>query len=676
MKNFIRLFCLIICYLPAGNYAQNAPQSIAGTVVSLGSEAVVPIYSINFNNIGSCNLKLAYDPSIVTVTSVTIGPGMVGMINTNLSVPGVVVLGWYTSGGVNLPDSSVIFNLHTTKVNNGLSCFQWIDDGYSCNYSDGSFTILNDSPTSDYYFNGSLVFQSPDAPHTSVPFVAALAGSTLNIPVAVSNFEMIGSFSLNLQYNPSVLTYLSFNNNADFPGLIADGSQPGIIQATGMATAGDTAVTLGENAVLFTLNFSYQGGITELNWIDDGLSCHYSGSVPVYPLLNDTPQELFYQNGFVSENELPAGAGPVSGPASVCTGASSVNYSVPVIEYATGYVWSVPDGAVISAGQNTHSILADFGSNPVSGEISVYGTNQFGNGNAASLTVTSTLPPQAAGLVSGLQEVCREQDPVLYSVQPIAGAVNYNWSLPYGATIVTGMNTNAIEVGFGPASISGVVVVAGSNICGAGQHSEPLPVTVFSPPQIISQPFSPPAVYAGQGEAIFTFTASGDGLTYQWQEYDGSWSDLTENSLYTGVFTDSLRIVNPPVSLNGKHYRCIVQGTCVPEVITDGEALLTVLLPVGVNKNLSEFFFRVFPNPFNDFFDLKSCFSMNAEISIEIVDMSGRMIMSETINSGIIDQQSIRVYTTGLLPGIYLLKAKIKTENNLMIQTGKLVCCH
>ncbi len=536
--------------------------------------------------------------------------------------------------------------------------------------------ILNDSPTGDYYLNGSLVFQSPDAPHTSVPFVAALAGTTLSIPVAVSNFQMIGSLSLNLQYNPSVLTYLSFNNNADFPGLMVDGSQPGIIQASGMVPAGDTAVTLDENAVLFTLNFNYQGGFTELNWIDDGLSCHYSGSVPVYPILNDTPQELFYLNGFVSENTLPAGAGPVSGPVSVCAGASSVNYSVPVIEYATGYVWSVPDGAIISAGQNTHSIMVDFGSNPVTGDISVYGTNQFGNGNAASLTVTSTLPAQAAGLVSGQQEVCREQGPVPYSVEPIAGAVNYNWTLPYGATIVSGMNTNTIEVSYGPASISGVVVVSGSNICGAGQHSEPLPVTVFSPPQIISQPFSPPAVYAGQGEAIFTLTTSGDGLTFQWQEYNGTWSDLTENSLYTGVFTDSLRIVNPPILLNGKHYRCVVQGTCVPEVITDGEALLTVLLPVGVNENLSDFYFRVFPNPFNDFFDLKACFSRKAEISIEIADMSGRMIRSETLDSGIIDQQFIRVHTTDLLPGIYLLKTTIKTESNLMIQTSKLVCCH
>lgn len=676
MKTLLSIVCFLICCHPADICAQNAPISIAGTVVSLGTEAIVPVYAMNFNDISSCNLKLIYDPSIATVTSVTIGPDLGGMISTNLSTPGVVVLGWFTSGGINLPDSSVIFNLHTTKVGNGSSYLQWIDDGYSCLYSDGSFIILNDSPTEDYYYDGNLVFQSPDAPLTNIQSVSALAGATLNIPVTVSNFEMVGALSLNLQYDPSVLTYISFNNNADFPGLIVDGSEPGIIQASGMVPNGDTSVTLQDNAVLFTLNFSYQGGFTELNWVDNGLSCHYSGSQPVYPLLNDSPQELFYLNGSVSENALPAGAGPVSGPVLVCTGATSVNYSVPVIEYATGYVWSVPEGTSIFSGQNTHSILVDFGSSPVSGEISVYGTNEFGSGGVSNLAISSTLPPAAAGSVNGPQEVCREQGIYLYSVQPIAGAINYNWSLPYGSNIVSGINTNAIEVSFGPASISGVVIVSGSNICGAGQNSVPLPVTVFAPTQLQSQPLSPPAVYAGQGEAVFTLTATGDGLTYQWQEFNGTWSDLSEDSLYTGVFTDSLRIIAPPFSLNGNHYRCVVQGACPPEVITDGEASITVLLPVGVKRDLSAFNFQVYPNPFNDYLELSASFIGFADVSLIISDISGRMIWSEDLISSSGEHLFIRINTPDILPGIYLLKTIIKTENNLMMQTMKLVRYH
>ncbi|KAF0199240.1 MAG: hypothetical protein FD170_3927 [Bacteroidetes bacterium] len=676
MKTLLSIVCILICCQPMDICAQNAPVSIAGTIVSLETEVTVPVYAMNFNDISSCSLKLIYDPAIATVTSVTIGPDMGGMISTNLSTPGVVLLGWFTSSGINLPDSSVIFNLHTTKAGNGSSYLQWVDDGFSCNYSDGNFEILNDSPTEDYYLDGNLVFQSPDAPVTNIPSISALAGATLNIPVTVSNFQLIGALSLNLQYDPSVLTYLSFNNNAEFPGLLVDGSESGIIQASGMVPSGDTSITLQDNAGLFTLNFSYQGGFTELNWVDNGLSCHYSGSQPVYPLLNDSPQELFYLNGSVSENALPAGAGPVSGPVLVCTGATSVNYSVPVIEYATGYVWSVPENAVITSGQNTHSILVDFESSPVSGEISVYGTNEFGSGGVSSLTISSTLPPAAAGYVNGPQEVCREQGIYLYSVQPIAGANNYNWSLPYGSNIVSGINTNAIEVNFGPASISGVVIVSGSNICGSGQNSVPLPVTLFSSPQLLAQPLSPPAVYAGQGEAIFTLTATGEGLTYQWQEYNGFWNDLSEDSLYSGVFTDSLTIANPPISLDGKQYRCIVEGACPPEFITDGEALLTVLLPVGVNRYLSEFNFLIYPNPFNDYFELSARFIGFADVSLIISDISGRMIWSQDFMSSRGEHLFIRINTPDILPGIFLLKTIIKTENNLMMQTMKLVRYH
>ncbi|MCO5256895.1 MAG: cohesin domain-containing protein [Lentimicrobium sp.] len=645
-------------------------------VVSMDTTATMPVYAMNFNNISSCNLKLTYDPSIVEITSVTIGPGMGGIISTNLATPGIVILGWFTSGGIDLPDSSVIFSLHATKISNGLSSFQWIDDGYSCLYSDGSFTILNDSPTEDFYFNGSLVFQSPDAPVTTIPSISALAGTNLSIPVTVSNFQMIGSLSLSLQYNPLVLSYLSYDNNADFPGLEVDASEPGIILISGMVPVGDTAVTLEDNAELFALNFSYLGGYSELNWIDDGLSCHYSGSLPVYPLLNDTPQESFYSNGAVSENALPAGAGPVTGPVSVCAGETAVSYSIPEIEFATGYVWSVPDGSVIISGQNTNYIMVEFGSVPVSGDISVYGTNQFGSGNASSLYVTSNLPPQSAGPISGQQEVCRGQNPVSYSVQTISGTDSYNWSLPYGTTIVSGMNTNSIEVVFGPASISGLIMVSGSNICGNGPISEPLPVTLFSPPQLLEQPASPPVVYAGQGNAIFNLSAAGDGLTYHWQELNDEWTDLNENSLYTGVFTNSLRIVNPPVSLNGKHYRCIVNGVCLPEAISDGNAMLTVLLPVGINENYPVLNLQVFPNPFNQYFDLKLFFNRQADITIKITDISGRLISSTSATSDNIAHQTIRVNTIDLIPGFYLIKAIVKTENSIMIHTGKLVCYH
>lgn len=676
MKNFIRLFCLIVCSLPAGNFAQNAPQSIAGSVVSLGSDVVVPIYAINFNDINSCNLKLAYDPAVATATGVTIGPGLGGMISTNLTVPGEIILGWYTLGGVSLPDSSIIFTISFFKNNSGSSPISWIDNGNSCKYSNSSFITLIDTPTSEYYHNGSITFQSPNAPVTSLIDLTAFPGSIVNLPVTVTYFQMIGSFSLYLQYDPSVMTFHSYSNDAEFPGIIIDGSQPGVLQIEGLVQTGDTAVTLEDNTTLFTLNFNYLDGFTMLNWFDNGTSCQYAGSLPVYPVLNDTPQSTYYLNGSVSASYLPAMAGAINGPSLVCAGSSGVIYSVPEIAYATDYHWEVPDEATIISGQNTNCILVDFDASFFSGDISVYGSNSYGNGQPAHLEVSTIEQPVAAGLITGSDQVCQGQTGVIYSVQPIENATAYNWILPVGADIISGSNTNSITLSFSNTAMTGTLSVFGSNMCGLGTMSTPFLVNVSEIPLIIIQPESPPAIYQGSGNASISVQASGSGLTYQWQEYITSWTDLNENEMYSGVQNDSLLIVNPVVSMNGYRYRCVIDGQCEPQTITDGVATLTVLLPVGISVNTNKIGLLAYPNPSSTELHLDFFLPCAGNLLITLQSVIGETIffMKESImNPG---DRSVSLNTASVKPGLYILVLKLEDDNNMMIATEIIVCDH
>ncbi|MBL7905358.1 MAG: T9SS type A sorting domain-containing protein [Bacteroidales bacterium] len=676
MKKIIRYLCLIVCCLPSGGFAQNAPQSIAGKVVSLSTTATVPVYALDFINISSCDLKFSYDSTIAIATGVAIGPGMGGMISTNLSTPGEVNFGWFTSGGINLPDSSVIFNLQFAKTGNGISSIQWIDNGHSCEYNDGNSLPLNDSPASDYYQDGSLVFQSPDAPVTSAPVLSALAGTEISIPISVSGFHLIGSFSLNLQFDPEVLTFNTFTNDAVFPGMEIDGSQPGNILVSGLVPEGDTAVTLVDNSILFTLNFDYLGGSTGLNWIDNGPSCQYSGSVPVYPILNDSPQNTYYLNGLVSENLLPSDPGAIAGPSQVCLENPMGTYSIEEISNASGYVWSAPEGAMIVSGQNTNMILVDFESGILSGIISVYGTNSFGIGNPSTKEVSVIDQPASAGLITGTWEVCLGQSQVFYSVDPVVFATSYNWLLPEGAVITSGMNTNTIQVQYGDNSASGYVSVSGINSCGTGGASSPQWVMVNNPTEILMEPVSPPAVTAGEGTAIFSLLASGTNLTYHWQEYAGTWNNLTESDLYMGVSTDTLRIINPTISMNDNHYRCLVSGECDPTVITNGDAVLTVLTPVGIKENNEKPIVSSYSNPFSDFITLNLNFPAKGTLTIKLVNILGQPVNQKTEYSGNSGMQTIRINTPALKPGIYLLQLNLKTDHNLMTTTLKLVCSH
>jgi hypothetical protein len=299
MMKFIHLLLPVFCLMQHGLFAQNAPVSTTGVFVSYGASVTIPITAAGFNNIGSCNLKIVYNPAIVTCTSVAKGTLLVGSLASNLTVPGVITLGWYTYPGVTLPDNTVIFNISFSKTTFGTSAITWIDDGYSCIFYDGNWNPLNDLPASSYYKNGSVTFLSSNAPATIAPDIVTTPGTIISVPVKVTGFNNIGSLKLTMQYDASVLSYQSCNAASGFPGLTVSGKTPGTIIATGLIPSGGTGITLADSTILFTMCFNYMGGSTGLTWFDDGASCQYSG-YPDYNPLNDTPTSTYYKNGTVS----------------------------------------------------------------------------------------------------------------------------------------------------------------------------------------------------------------------------------------------------------------------------------------------------------------------------------------------------------------------------------------
>lgn len=79
-----------------------------------------------------------------------------------------------------------------------------------------------------------------------------------------------------------------------------------------------------------------------------------------------------------------------------------------------------------------------------------------------------TTYPLAAGTITGTAIVCQSQTSVTYSVPPITNASNYIWTLPSGAIISSGSNTNSITVDYGASAVDGPITVQGSNDSGLG----------------------------------------------------------------------------------------------------------------------------------------------------------------------------------------------------------------
>ena len=299
MRKFTFIFGLAYLVAFFGLMAQNAPITIAGNKTSNATVIVVPITATNFVNMGSCDLQLLYDPSIVTATAIVKGPLLNGTVNSNLMTPGVISWNWYKTQqfGVTLPDNTVIFNVTFTKVAlTGTSALTWYDDGYSCIWYNASWAELNDLPTSSYYLNGSITI--PNAPVTIAPVLNGCPNTTIEVPIRVTGFTNIGAISLRMNFNSSVLTYQSFTNNSGFPGLTISNPSSESIKVAGQSTS--TGISLVDNSILFTLTFNYLGGYSALTWYDNGTSCEYA-DFPDYNSYYDLPTIDFYINGEINE---------------------------------------------------------------------------------------------------------------------------------------------------------------------------------------------------------------------------------------------------------------------------------------------------------------------------------------------------------------------------------------
>jgi hypothetical protein len=311
MKKIIYILsCLFILGL-SGLNAQNAPIMTMGQVTQAGNVTYVPVTVSNFTNIAAFNLKIQFDGTILELTNISLGPAVypTGGISFNNSVPGIVTIGWYGNPSLSLSNGSVLLFLHFDKIADGFTDVVFVDDNNSLSclfYDYPNYTPLNDSPSEDFYVNGSVTFEPlPPAPVTSIPFREACVGDIVEFPVTVTDFNNVGAASFFIRYNDSVLTNPVFTNTSNVIPFSDFTGTPGLIILSGhsMTFNGNT---LPDNSVLFTLSFTYLGGTTDIYFDHTYASnCQYGGPPQFFEPLEDIPKEDFYINGRMSPETVP-----------------------------------------------------------------------------------------------------------------------------------------------------------------------------------------------------------------------------------------------------------------------------------------------------------------------------------------------------------------------------------
>ena len=170
----------------------------------------------------------------------------------------------------------------------------------------------------------------------------------------------------------------------------------------------------------------------------------------------------------VTVNLLPTPS--ITGSSTACVSSTGNTYLTE--SGMSGYTWTVSTGGTITAGSGTNLITVTWTTSG-SKTVGVNYTNAGGCTASAPMVknVTVNPLPVAALTITGPTVVQQGQTGVSYSVPNVTNASGYEWTLPTGATIVAGENTNAITVNFSASATSGNMSVHGTNACGNGDES-------------------------------------------------------------------------------------------------------------------------------------------------------------------------------------------------------------
>ena len=276
----------------------------------------------------------------------------------------------------------------------------------------------------------------------------------------------------------------------------------------------------------------------------------------------------------ITVNTLPTGVS-ITGPQTVCAGATNLVYTASSIPNATTYVWTLPNGSTIITATNTITIA--IGVNETSGNLSVAGNNSCGLGSSSSAfpitinpkpVLTSTLNPAAicSGTVFNYIPTTATIGSTFTwtrAIQPGISNVAASGAGSISETLINTTNTNV--------TVAYEITITTPQVC---TNSQFISFTLYPAPSLTSNP-TPNPICTG---STFNYTpSSSTSGTISWQRNATSGILETANN-GTGLINEVLtNTTNSPITVT---YLLTLPAT------TNGCTNATqITVPVVVNPN-------------------------------------------------------------------------------------------
>jgi len=220
---------------------------------------------------------------------------------------------------------------------------------------------------------------------------------------------------------------------------------------------------------------------------------------------------------------IPAIPAAISGPTNACPFVGqpgTVTYSIAPVANATSYTWTVQGtGISLVSGQGTTSVEVSFGVNFNTGNIRVTANSNCGNRSPRTLSISRQIPA-APTAINGQTNVCSfigTNNPVTYTIDPVANATSYTWTAPPNATIVSGQGTTSVDVTFQSGFSTSVLKVKSvSNCFTSGDRQLTLTAASTSTPGLISGPTNACTFIGTMDEATYTIRKVTNAVSYNW----------------------------------------------------------------------------------------------------------------------------------------------------------------
>jgi hypothetical protein len=265
--------------------------------------------------------------------------------------------------------------------------------------------------------------------------------------------------------------------------------------------------------------------------------------------------------------------------------------------------------ATVSGGLNlgnyTHTltgpgtISAPVVSGPNNSNVSFTVTNMTAGSQTFILTSSDPLGCSKATNIP----VTVNQTPVV-TLSPASSTICNGAIVPITGTVTTGAGTvvyspvtelftdaGATTAYTGTALASGTIIYAKPTVtrtytatvtsAQGCSSTTPITITVNQLPAITTQPAALAAPICPGFNVNYSVTATGTGITYQWQvstDNGSTWTNMVNGVQYSNVTTQTVTILNVQTSQNGHRFRVIVSGVC-PPAVTSSTVTLVVSTP-------------------------------------------------------------------------------------------------